>query len=105
MKKKLNFTTEALAEWLRAQPPKTTYDFYSISGCLLAKFGQAQGFPRGHSGSYSFCPEHGNMERVYLEEDASRVARDEPHTYGAALARCEKIIAARSALTGTSGNQ
>lgn len=99
MKKKLNFTTEALADWLRSQPPETEYDFYDISGCVLAKFGQSQGFPKGHSGANSFCPEYGNMERAFLEDDSSRVARDEPHTYGAALARCEKIIAARSALT------
>lgn len=76
------FSLRGLRDWLRTQEPATTYPFLDCGGdCLFGRYLAA----RGRAWSLLDYMQMGN-ERRFL------VAADKPHTYGAALSRCEKAL-------------
>lgn len=74
------FTTEALIKWLRQQPPDAEYIWSDPAFCMMANYLADHGASWG-AVAYSEMP-------GYRE-----IAETKPHSYGAALARAEKLLA------------
>jgi hypothetical protein len=73
-------TVEALTKWLRQQPPEMTYVWSDPVFCLVGHY-LADNDSAWGAASYSELP------------DYELIAKSEPHTFGAALARAEKLLA------------
>jgi hypothetical protein len=73
-------TTQALAAWLRTQPPEDTYTWSDPVFCLLGRY-LADHESQWGSAQYSELPAY------------ELIAKSQPHTFGAALARAEKLLA------------
>jgi hypothetical protein len=73
-------TIDALATWLRQQPPEMTYIWSDPVFCLVGHY-LADNDSAWGAAQYSDIP------------DYELIARTEPHTFGAALQRAEKLLA------------
>jgi hypothetical protein len=73
-------TTDALAAWLRTQPPEGTYTWSDPVFCLLGHY-LADNQSQWGSAQYSDLPQY------------ELIAKSEPHTFGAALKRTEALLA------------
>lgn len=73
-------TIEALVDWLRTQPPEKTYIWSDPVFCAVGQY------LADHDSSWGTV--------AYSElPDYERIAKVEPHTFGAALERAEKLLA------------
>lgn len=79
-----------LIAWLETQKPETSYRFTCSGDCLIARYGRAMGIRRD-----DYSPE---LQKIYAGTDAGRIAIGtgfgEHQTYGAALARARRAVAA-----------
>lgn len=77
---------ESLIAWLETMPADMTYDWHSCEGeCLIGLYLRAAGFEPHCASRYLRFQ---NMEIRYF------VAATEPRTFGAALSRARKALAA-----------
>ena len=87
------FSLIAIRDWLKTMPPEESYDAETPSICLMGQYAVAQGGSYGPDvyrvGQKTFLA-HG-LESCSLGE----VAFLRPWTFGAALERCNRAIAAR----------
>ena len=88
------FSLEGLRDWLRTQPPQKMYNFNDcFGGCLLGQYLAARGVGRGKPG-YDY-PRMADVATGIAGGSHISVACAWPRTIGAALARCEALIAAQ----------
>jgi len=89
------FSLEGLIAWLWAQDQATEYSYYSNCNCLVAQYLKSAGirFPEpGGVGAYGYYDE--NHTRHPLPYSLNDAALGTP-TFGAALERARKLLAAR----------
>lgn len=77
------FSNERFIAWLRQQPADKAYDFMRSEDCLIMQYLQAMGF---HGGARY------DLYNSGAHEQWVDVALPEPQTFGAALARAEKLL-------------
>ena len=87
-------TLAGLIAWLETKPSEGTYDWWNVGGCLLCNylretFGVQMPSSQAWSGHDSFGPNTLGPSWGYYE-----VCQTKPWTYGAALERARKHIAA-----------
>ena len=97
------FSLEGLRNWLRMQPPLGRYCYTDIGGCLLYQYLRAQEVPVREVGGWIYSDIEGKRHKFPGPAGPSnllnQVSLNTPHTYGAALARCEAEIEAREKAT------
>ena len=80
------FSPEGLIAWLETQDPTTQYDYHDCSGhCLIAQYLAAHGYLWGDN----------HYGRFMSGVDRADIACTFPMTFGAALERARKLLAAR----------
>jgi hypothetical protein len=90
------FTLESLVAWLEKMPGEKHYCFFSQGHCLIASYLSSLGFRNVWVGGFTwYCD---GRRRSKLPFEFRLVARELPHTFGAALTR------ARAALASQKGN-
>lgn len=84
------FSLEGLRDWLRTQPGERSYNWHDCKGgCLLSTYLAARGA--------NLIEDYVWLSSVKVAGeyvDLGGLACSSPHTYAAALARCEEAIAA-----------
>jgi hypothetical protein len=79
------FSLESLIAWLEKQPTNVAYDWDDCDGgCLIGLYGNAIGIGE------RWKQFHSNL----FESDRLYIASRAPHTFGAALDRARKVLAA-----------
>lgn len=84
-------TLESLAAWLEQQNPAEHYDYDDCTGeCMYGQYMRAMGIPWTEARGIPSSKPIGAFESL-----SYRVASPHPRTFGGALARTRKLIAAR----------
>ena len=84
------FSLEGLRDWLMTQPDDAEYDYAKADDCVLTRYFGDHGFEKTDTWGYG-----GRIIHTAGESGSPliKVARTYPQTYGAALARCEALLA------------
>lgn len=84
------FSLESLIAWLEKQPADTEYDWYNVHGCLMCAYFKAHGYerPSANPGLNS------DTIRNWGEFGYYNIGMAAPWTFGAALDRARKVLAA-----------
>jgi len=85
------FALDTLVGWLERQPAKKRYVYESTDECLLAQYFTDQGFYHEGVGSALVISQDKYFE---LPQSFNRISFGNPRTFGAALARARKELAA-----------
>ena len=87
------FSLEGLRDWLRTKPILDVYRYSSGENCLITQFASAVfgKYTLSLHPDTSFSVENS----ISMTQEMRWVAADWPHTFGAALERCNRAIAAR----------
>lgn len=83
------FTIVNLIAWLERQPARKDYCFQDNGGCLLFHYFKSCGFTGVCVGGLTATLDG---RHVSLTDEFLEVARTEPHTFGAALARARAFV-------------
>jgi hypothetical protein len=87
------FSLEGLRDWLKTEPPTKVYCYSNLGDCLIHRYLCAFGL----DGSSEYSHFMDTQIRLEIAGDFSHCwqNRAADYTYGAALDRCNKAIAAR----------
>lgn len=101
-------SVRSLRDWLRQQDGSEWYCFDSTGGCLLANYLRAMGLPckvvifggwtadpHNTASDYSYKLFPGAADYCDHENPLNKIAETLPHTYAAALARCNEYLQGR----------
>jgi hypothetical protein len=86
------FSLDNLIAWLEKQPAKKTYCFMDSGACLLGQYYIAMGCEKVVIGGMSVTLD-GHWQE--MPDDFSDIPAEYPRTFGAALKRARKTLAAR----------
>lgn len=86
-------TLEHLAAWLATQPVDKSYCWTIAGKCLFGRYGRAFDLGRNEQEAYENAVKGFGIFEYDQPQEPCGIARTEPHTYGAALARTLAAIA------------
>ena len=87
------FSVLGLAGWLETQDPATEYPYTSNDDCLICRYFRDRGVAlNAHRPVYPFVWTDTDGKDHALPAGLNDIAKNFPHTYGAALARAHARI-------------
>lgn len=86
------FSLESLITWLEKQPAKATYCYLDNGGCMLHQYFAAAGVDAPWVGGINY-KDSANKSHT-LSYEFVKISFKDPHTFGAALDRARKALAA-----------
>ncbi len=87
------FSLESLIAWLETKDANASYDWYSISGCLICQYLDHIGVKFSSVGANNYVTAD-YLDRISIPRHFPAAACPSPHTFGDALERARAYKAA-----------